>query len=150
MKKTCIVHTPQIIGKLKSLHLKVTPIRIALLDTLEHAQEPLRVKDIVKEVKSDIVTVYRNLQNLMQLGLVSQLFLDQKEAYFELTSHKHHHHAICENCGRMVDIHDLGHHKLEQEALKASGFARIARHSLEFFGLCKDCYQKIGKNSSTT
>ena len=138
MQKTCVIHTGKITEILKLGKLKITPIRLKLMDALEHATEPIRAKDLVKQVKSDIVTVYRNLETLNRLGLVSQVFLDQKEAYFELKA-GHHHHAICENCGRVSDIHDLGHKKLDDEALKASGFDSIRRHSLEFFGICKSC-----------
>ncbi len=139
MKQTCIIHKEKIRKSLKSGKLKITPIRVKLLDVLEHVKEPLRVKDIVKTVRSDIATVYRNLESLMKLGLVSQVFLDQKEAYFELKDKKHHHHAVCENCGHMVDIKDLIHHKLDKAALDESSFFRITRHSLEFFGICKSC-----------
>ena len=114
MQKTCVIHTGKITEILKLGKLKITPIRLKLMDALEHAKEPVRAKDLVKQVKSDIVTVYRNLETLNRLGLVSQVFLDQKEAYFELKS-GHHHHAICENCGKVSDIHDLGHKKLDEE-----------------------------------
>ncbi|MEK7617618.1 MAG: Fur family transcriptional regulator [Patescibacteria group bacterium] len=149
MLTICVIHTEKIIEALKKGKLKITPIRFKLLDVLEHTKKPLRVKDIIKIVKSDIVTVYRNLESLMKLGLVGQVFLDQKEAYFELADKKHHHHAICENCGRVEDIRDLIHHKLNKAALKASGFANISRHSLEFFGICKQCSAKLSKNSTT-
>lgn len=139
MQTTCVIHIEKITKALKAGKLKITPIRVKLLDALEHAKKPLRVKDVIKIVKSDIVTVYRNLENLMKLGLVARVFLDQKEAYFELASHKHHHHAICENCGRVEDIRDLIHNKLDKAALKQSGFASVNRHSLEFFGICKQC-----------
>ena len=138
MLKVCVIHNEKIIKALKSGKVKITPIRVKLLDALEHAKEPARVKDLVKAVGSDIVSVYRNLEILLGLGLVAQVFLDQKEAYFELKS-GHHHHAVCSNCGRVVDIHDLGHKKLDQEALMASGFSSIRGHSLEFFGLCNKC-----------
>lgn len=142
MQKDCVIHKEKITKTLKLGKLKITPVRVKLMDALEHAKAPLRAKDLVKKVKSDIVSVYRNLESLTSLGLVQQVFLDQKEAYFELKS-GHHHHAICENCGKVADIHDLGHKKLDQEALKASGFSSIHRHSLEFFGLCKSCASKI-------
>ena len=138
MQKTCVIHSEKITKALKFRKLRITPIRVKLMDVLEHAEEPVRAKDLVKKVKSDIVTVYRNLETLNRLGLVARVFLDQKEAYFELKA-GHHHHAICENCGKVSDIHDLGHKKLDDEALKASGFSSIHRHSLEFFGICKSC-----------
>lgn len=145
MQQICNVHTEKITKTLKSGKLKVTPIRVKLMDALEHATEPLRAKDLVKLVKSDIVTVYRNLEILNKLGLVARVFLDQKEAYFELKA-SHHHHAICENCGRVADIHDLGHKKLDEDALKVSGFSIIHRHSLEFFGICKSCASKLASS----
>lgn len=139
MQKTCVIHKEKIIKALKSAKLKITPIRVQLLDALEHAQSPVRVKDILKTLKSDIVTVYRNLEMLIKAGLALQVFLDQSEAYFELMGKQHHHHAVCENCGCVADIHGLDHKKFDEQALKASGFASINRHSLEFFGLCDKC-----------
>lgn len=139
MQKVCLIHKEKITKSLKLGKLKITPIRFKLLDILEHSSTPQRVKDLVKNVQSDIATVYRNLKSLIDLGLVVQVFLDQKEAYFELAKKEHHHHAICENCGNMTDIKDLIHNKLDNEALKKSDFAIISRHSLEFFGLCKKC-----------
>lgn len=149
MRNDCATHSEKIIQSLKLGKLKVTPVRVKLLDVLEHAKKPLRAKDIIKIVKSDIATVYRNLESLMKLGLVVKVFLDQKEAYFELKV-GHHHHAICENCGRVANIRDLGHKKLDDEALKASGFASIDSHSLEFFGLCKQCDGILNKKFTTT
>ncbi|MBI3232120.1 MAG: transcriptional repressor [Candidatus Doudnabacteria bacterium] len=139
MQKHCLIHKEKITNSLKSGKLKVTPIRVKLLDILEHAERPVRVKDIIKAVKSDIATVYRNLESLMKIGLVSQVFLDQKEAYFEPASDGHHHHAICENCGRVSDIYNLDHQKIEKLALRTSDFSNFNRHSLEFFGICKSC-----------
>ncbi len=146
MQKDCVIHKEKIQKSLKSGKLKITPIRVKLLDILEHSKEPVRVKDIVKSLKSDIVSIYRNLENLIKIGLVEQVFLDQKEAYFELKDQKHHHHAICENCGRVADIKDLIHHKLDKMALKQSDFASITRHSLEFFGICKSCASKLASS----
>ncbi len=139
MKTQCLIHTQKITKSLKFSKLKVTPIRVKLLDILEHAKKPVRVKDISKKIKSDIVTVYRNLENLILLGSVKRIFLDQKEAYFELASKAHHHHAICQVCGLVVDVKILNHDKLENSALSDSNFATIVTHSLEFFGICKKC-----------
>lgn len=139
MQKNCVIHKEKIRKFLKSGKLKITPIRVRLLDVLEHAKHPVRVKDMIKGVKSDIVTVYRNLESLIGLGLVKQVFLDQKEAYFELADRKHHHHAICCVCSHVSDVNDLDHLKIEKQALKSSGFASISHHSLEFFGICKSC-----------
>jgi Fur family ferric uptake transcriptional regulator len=139
MQTVCNIHKEKISKSLKAGKLKVTPIRVRLLDILEHAHKPLRVKDICQKIKSDIVTVYRNLENLVALGLVKRIFLDQKEAYFELANQAHHHHAICQLCGLVVDVKILNHDKLEKSALGDSNFASIVSHSLEFFGLCKKC-----------
>ncbi|PIR96493.1 MAG: hypothetical protein COT92_00810 [Candidatus Doudnabacteria bacterium CG10_big_fil_rev_8_21_14_0_10_42_18] len=143
--KICIRHEIQNIAKLRSHKLKVTPIRLELLDILEHAREPVSVKTIKQSLKvsgADIASIYRNLEALKKLGVVLQVQLEKGEGFYELSGRDHHHHVICENCGKVCDVPKFHPKTMEENALKASGFARINRHSLEFFGLCKNCLNK--------
>ena len=143
--KNCKKHKSKNISKLKRNQLKITQVRLALLDVLEHAEKPLSVKDIKKTLgvsKADTATIYRNLEALKKLGVVLQVELNRGEAFFELADREHHHHVICEICGKICDVPKFHPKTLEENALKSSGFARIKRHSLEFFGICKECENK--------
>lgn len=129
---------------LKNNSLKATPPRLELLDILEHSKKPLSIKEFVDKVKTkniDTATIYRNMASLAELGLVHVVNLNNKEAYFELASRKHHHHLICEKCGKIADVENCKV-SVSDKAIKNSGFASINHHSLEFFGLCQNCQNK--------
>lgn len=49
----------------------------------------------------------------------------------------HHHHLVCEDCGKAVDIDPPDETWLRTTA-NQNGFT-VARHVLEVFGRCADC-----------
>lgn len=134
-------------GSLKEFGLKATQPRLAILDTLNASQIPLSAREIHRKVKSanaDQATIYRNLQTLAAAGLIRRVNFQHDHNHYELAGH-HHHHAICENCGKVVDISKCDIAGLEKQVLAVSGFAQINSHALEFFGLCKNCASKKQK-----
>jgi len=86
------------------------------------------------------VTVYRILTNFLDLGIVNKVQLNEKEARFELADSNHHHHLVCDECGKIEDI-QLPEEILLKEVKKRSHFI-IKSHSLEFYGTCRHCQLK--------
>jgi len=141
----CKQHSSKNAKQLKDNKLKVTMSRLSLLDVLEHAQKPLSVKEIREELvdtKIDKVTVYRSVETLKKLGLIKQIQLKERQAYFEISSGKHHHHLICKECGTISDIQGCKLTTSNQTLMATTGFAKILDHSLEFFGICNGCFNK--------
>jgi Fur family ferric uptake transcriptional regulator len=141
MNKPCNQHTTESKQQLKTGGLKVTTARLDLLDILKHAKKPLSIKEIAQrlgESKIDLVTLYRNVESLQKLGIVKQINLKDRQAYYELGAGEHHHHLICTNCGRLEDVH-IEEINLNKTFLKKHGFAKVTDHSLEFFGICAKC-----------
>lgn len=139
----CKVHTEESTKQLKDQGLKVTGGRLGLLDIFKHAKKPLTVKDIAKQFKLlgkiDLVTLYRNIEQLATLGIIKKIRIADNEAHYELST-SHHHHLICTNCGKIVDIKNCAvKNIISQKNISALGFKKITDHSLEFFGLCKIC-----------
>jgi len=128
---------------LRDAGLKVTPKRLALLTLLTKEHEPRSVAELSKKLgaKVDTVTVYRALEALVEAGIVSRVDFHEREARYEITvGRKHHHHIVCTNCGTVEDITDCLTDKIEQKALaSAKQFTTIQSHALEFFGVCKEC-----------
>ncbi len=136
-----IVFSPETI--LKDNGFRVTPGRVSVLVLLAESPTPLTTKDILHKVKHshlDQATIYRMLTALREKGIVQMVNMEHDHAHWELAGH--HHHAVCENCGSVVDISKCDLHKLEEDIKKISGFSSIRRHSLEFFGLCAKCTKK--------
>jgi len=89
----------------------------------------------------DKVTIYRTLDCFCELGLVAKTRFKDSEAKYELVDKtNHHHHLVCDNCGKVEDI-NLDERSLVEKVGKKTDFL-IKSHSLEFFGICAKC-QKI-------
>jgi Fur family ferric uptake transcriptional regulator len=89
----------------------------------------------------DKVTLYRALEDFSKSKIVAKINLQDVAVYYEfLHTDHHHHHIVCEKCGKLEDIEHCSPLVLEKEILKHSkSFSSIASHSLEFFGVCKAC-----------
>jgi Fur family ferric uptake transcriptional regulator len=125
---------------------RITPGRIALLSFLSNSKKPLTASTIQKEMthKMDKVTLYRALEEFTKLKIITKINLQDTATYYEfLHKDHHHHHIVCEKCGKIEDIEYCEETNLQKEALRISkNFSVINSHSLEFFGLCKFCNKK--------
>lgn len=129
--------------ELKGVALKATPARLAVLDYLETAKKPLDIVSIFENLKrrkinADIATVFRIINIFTDRGLTRKIEFHEGKFRYEIASAFDHHHFICENCGVIEDISDCNIESLESEISKKKGLL-IKKHSLEFFGLCKNC-----------
>lgn len=125
---------------LRDAGLRATTQRVALLHTLLSSSGPVSVEALTKASKGayDLATAYRTLDALVLAGLAKRIELSQGRALFEASS-EHHHHVVCTTCGKIVDIDACLPQGIDALVQKASGFAAISDHSLEFFGICTMC-----------
>lgn len=141
------VNFDQLKDTLKNKGYKLTPQRRAILDVvIENQGEHLsteEIYDIVRHGCPDIglATVYRTLQLLSDMSVLSKLNLDDGLTRYELNvdedSH-HHHHLICTVCGKVSEVVDDLLDPLEAQVEIQYGF-KVQDHKLKFFGICKDC-----------
>jgi Fe2+ or Zn2+ uptake regulation protein len=84
-------------------------------------------------------TVYRNLQVLEEMGEIQKIPGENTFRYEAKIDP--HYHLICEKCGTMVDF-EMPHYELiNKDAEKMSAF-KIARHRIDFYGICSKCQNK--------
>jgi Fe2+ or Zn2+ uptake regulation protein len=127
---------------LRKSGLRATPKRIALLSALQASRAPRTAEELHAAVKSDLVTIYRNLQSLTDAGIVNEVRFKDASVRYEF-AHGHHHHIVCTSCGVIEELEACATSSLEREALNASSrFSRIDEHSLEFFGTCTRCAKR--------
>lgn len=128
---------------LRSKGLRATPARISLLSLLDTENKPMSAKDIEDHatlLQMDQATLYRNLQSLRSAGLIRQLDLQERFSFYETTSKGDHHHIVCVQCGKIEEIEDCPALELiESLGQQSSKFTTILHHSLEFYGICRDC-----------
>lgn len=125
---------------LRSLNLRATPQRLAVIAVLVRAKHPSSVEEVVRasRIPIDLATAYRTLDTFTEAGAVRKLRIADDRALYELAN-DHHHHAVCTSCGVIEDVATCLPEGLDARVKKASGFASIQSHALDFFGLCRAC-----------
>ena len=136
----------EVVAALRRHGYKLTPQRRTVVEVITSSQDHFTPADIYSKVHQGhpnigLVTIYRTLEMLAELGLICELHAGGTCRSYTTGAPGHHHHLICSNCGTVIDFasHNLG--ELEQSLAKRSGF-RIDDHLLEFVGLCRAC-QKV-------
>jgi Fur family ferric uptake transcriptional regulator len=124
---------------------RMTRTRKAVLALLERTHEPLSASEIFAKLQQDqvaidLVTVYRTVNVLKELGLVLQVDLFQEGQFrYELKEgRKHHHHIRCQICGQIVDLLLCPLKKLTKLIEEQTQFV-VDDHTLEFTGFCPQC-----------
>ena len=86
-------------------------------------------------------TVYRNLEALVEMGLVT-MFVDGGQTTYEwvATHDRDHHHLLCDQCGHSEEIDVQVIESVTRELHRRSGFAADIRH-LAIHGRCADCQE---------
>jgi Fur family ferric uptake transcriptional regulator len=90
-------------------------------------------------------TVYRALEQLEGLGLVQRVDVGGEAAGYERIdpSGHHHHHIVCERCGRIVAFED---DRLEEAigALAERPDFKVSSHEVTLRGECERCGPDTG------
>ena len=85
-----------------------------------------------------LTTVYRALQAMADAGEVDVLRTAEGEATFRRCSARHHHHLVCRECGKAVEVDGPGVERWTQRLADEHGFVDVT-HTVEIFGTCADC-----------
>jgi Fe2+ or Zn2+ uptake regulation protein len=127
---------------------RITAPRRAVLGALAASQEPRTVAQLHHALggeRANLVSVYRTVKLLCDVGLVRATDATQGQRRYELAEPfmAHHHHLICRLCGQ---IEDLDGCLLDADVLTRLGRRvrqshrfRVTDHELRFFGVCRRC-----------
>jgi Fur family ferric uptake transcriptional regulator len=86
----------------------------------------------------DLSTVYRTLERLRDLRILSQTNLGRGHAEYEIVTDQPHHHLVCQSCGQVMDL-DHTYLATSAEAIRRDyGFEPIFDH-FAIFGWCREC-----------
>lgn len=122
---------------------KLTSQRRAVLRAISSSHEhhtPAAVHERVKQEYPNIglVTVYRTMEMLSELGLICSIDGPGKSRSYTLAPEGHHHHLVCSGCGAVADFTDCNLRELEKRLAEETGF-KIEGHRLQFSGICQNC-----------
>ena len=112
----------------------------ALLGELDHFCSALELYQKLHKrgERIGLTTVYRALQLLVAEGRVDVLRTADGDVAYRLCGGGHHHHLICRECGRTVEVQGGAVEQWADRIAKDHDFVDIA-HSLEIFGTCRKC-----------
>jgi Fur family ferric uptake transcriptional regulator len=114
--------------------------RAAILNTLRRADRPLTPQEIREGASQDsagigLATVYRALKAFIACNDVLQVEIPGNPPCYEPADRGHHHHAVCEQCRQVFDVHGCVQ---GLDALVPRNF-RVQRHDITLYGVCAEC-----------
>ncbi len=119
---------------------KLTPVRQAVLDTLEAATLPVTASILHHQLDQyDLSTIYRALEFLESLGLIESLSFFGGERFY-YAGRGHGHFLLCQSCHEIIPFDDCAAMDIQERLAERYGYA-INQHSLTFQGLCPHCQQ---------
>lgn len=126
--------------------LRITDQRRKIIELLiENKGQHMSAEEIhhlakKKEQPVALPTIYRTMGILEKKGVISKNDFGGGAAKYEL-SLGNHHHLICENCGKIIEVSGLLPADLEQRLLAEQGF-QSKEQRLKIYGYCRECINK--------
>ncbi|MGN1063553.1 MAG: transcriptional repressor [Alphaproteobacteria bacterium] len=107
------------------------------IHTLMHPTAEQVYADIIKKYPSiSKATVYRNLAQLVQGGIIRQIHAPQGADHFDYMT-RPHYHFHCQHCQSVFDV-DLPYNEKLNQLARTADFD-IQNHRLIFTGICEKC-----------
>ena len=126
---------------------RMTPQRLMIVSAIENSENHISAEDIYAQVVAkypnvNVSTVYRTLELLEQLGLVTKTEMGVGRIMYHPLEKGHHHHLVCRECGNVIDLDESVLSPLKESLLRDYQFIADLRH-LGILGLCTNCKQKL-------
>ena len=134
---------PRITERLKELGYRLTPQRMMVSAAIEDSDTHISAEEIHTQVRAkypqvNISTIYRTLELLKGLGLVTETDMGEGIVRYHPVGKGHHHHLVCQKCGAVIDLDEALLFPLRNTLRQKHGFEADLRH-LAIFGHCKNC-----------
>ena len=131
---------------LRASGYRVTPQRQLVLEAvtrLEHATPEEIFAEIHLTARGvNVSTVYRTLEVLEQVGLVTHTHLGHGAPRYHLAAEAQHVHLVCRDCEKVIQIDPAAVGSLVTVLDADFGFETDVGH-LTVFGRCADCRKNI-------
>lgn len=119
--------------------------RRAVIELLGQQACCLSAQEIFDQLRTEdrtigIASIYRSLDQLVRDGHVHRVEIGLDGARFEpiLASGEHHHHIVCDDCGRIEAFEDAGLERAIDKLERQTGFT-IEGHEVVLHGACSHC-----------
>ncbi len=132
-----------IAGELSEQGYRLTPQRLMVLSAIEKSDHHISAEEIYAQITArypnvNISTVYRTLELLERLGLVTKTDLGEGTVRYHSAEKGHHHHLVCRECGAIVDLDESVLASLKSALRQKYQFTADLKH-LAIQGRCARC-----------
>jgi Fur family ferric uptake transcriptional regulator len=132
-----------IVKRLSEKGYRMTPQRLMIVSAIESSDGHISAEEIYAQVVTkyphvNISTVYRTLELLKGLGLVTETNFGEGRVRYHPAGKGHHHHLVCTGCGAVIDLDEASLSSLKSMLLREYKFSADLRH-LAIFGRCAKC-----------
>lgn len=129
-------------SRLRAKGYRMTPARQLVLSAvcgLEHATPDAICAEVQRTASSvNLSTVYRTLELLEELGLVTHTHLGHGAPIYHAAAEQQHLHLVCRVCGRVSEAPPALADPLVEKLRIEQGFEIDVAH-FAIFGRCADC-----------
>lgn len=132
----------EVLALMKAHGDRLTTSRRAVVEVLLSGDHHVTADEIVSRVAASHpevhrATVYRTLDRLEEVGVVTHVHLGHGASTFHLND-RPHHHAVCSSCGAVVEVPIAALDDLAVRLREEHGFELSNQH-FALSGLCADC-----------
>ena len=128
---------------LEGVGVRPTRQRLTVLSELMDEHDDVTAQELHERLRRrgerlGLATVYRTLGLLAEEGVIDALSHSQGELCYRLCGDDNHHHLVCSNCHRVVELVDCELDPWLDRISVAHDFVTTG-HRLEVSGICGDC-----------
>ena len=132
----------RVLADLRAQGSRVTTARRAVLRSLIERHEHTTAEELAEQVRArhpdvHLSTVYRTLDALQHLGIVTHVHLGHGRAVYHLTD-EIHHHAVCERCGAVIQLPPELFRSVSDRLRRDFDFT-VDTHHFALVGRCGQC-----------
>ncbi len=126
---------------------RLTKQRSLILEELQKAENHPTADQIYRSVRKrlpriSLGTIYRNLEALLQQGIISKIIIEDYPSRFEFKKEEHLH-IRCVSCDRIDDLPYKPDFPLDKAQLMSD--YEVIGYNQEFIGKCPRCLKQIRK-----
>jgi Fur family ferric uptake transcriptional regulator len=132
---------------LRKAGLRVTPVRVGVIDVLRKSPAPLDVPQILAKLPpyTDAVTVYRTLNTFTRKRMVHRIRGEDRSwryALGDMTDQRDEHrhpHFVCESCGKVECLKEAEIPRTLIKSLRLDGRYAVSYPEVVLHGTCPRC-----------
>jgi Fur family ferric uptake transcriptional regulator len=124
--------------------VRLTKQRVEILAELARERDDVTAQALWRRLRGrrrsqiGLATVYRTLSLLNEHDVIDALSHHDGELCYRLCTDAHHHHLVCSNCHRVVEVEECGLDEWLDSVTARHGFVPTD-HRVEITGLCATC-----------